>query len=184
MGMGRRGVRFLEYQREQRLPGPFYADDLVLCGELEEDLRAMVKEFFEVCRRGMKVNAGKTKVMVMNGEKGLDHQSVRFTQTGFIQSMSWNSNIWDVFWTNQVQMEQCVVVQWQVGGGLQVPSGSQLMLQICSFSELVLHETLLVPVLICGSQTMLWKEERSRIRAVQMENLRGLSQVLGGWIRV
>ena len=39
----------------------------------------------------------------------------------------------------------------------------------------VLHETLLVPVLIYGSETMLWKEkERSRTRAVQMDNLRGL----------
>ena len=39
----------------------------------------------------------------------------------------------------------------------------------------VLHETLLVPVLTYGSETVLWKEEeRSRIRAVQMDNLRGL----------
>ena len=37
----------------------------------------------------------------------------------------------------------------------------------------VLHETLLVPVLTYGSETMLWKEERYRIRAVQMDNLRG-----------
>ena len=36
-------------------------------------------------------------------------------------------------------------------------------------------ETLLVPVLMYGNETMLWKEkERSRVRAVQMENLRGL----------
>ena len=26
---------------------------------------------------------------------------------GFVQSTSWNLNIWDVFRTNQVQMEQC-----------------------------------------------------------------------------
>ena len=37
----------------------------------------------------------------------------------------------------------------------------------------VLHETLLVPVLMYDSETMLWKEkERSRIRGVQMDNLR------------
>ena len=35
--------------------------------------------------------------------------------------------------------------------------------------------SLLVPVLAYGSETMLWKEkERSRIRAVQMDNLKGL----------
>ena len=39
----------------------------------------------------------------------------------------------------------------------------------------VLQETLLVPVLMYGSDTMLWKEkERSRIRAIQMDSLRGL----------
>ena len=55
--------------REWRLPGLFYADDLVLCGESEEDLRAKVRQFVEVCRRRrLKVNGGKSKMMVMNGE--------------------------------------------------------------------------------------------------------------------
>ena len=35
VGMGRRGVKFMEEGGEWRLPGPFYADDLVLCGESE-----------------------------------------------------------------------------------------------------------------------------------------------------
>ena len=51
------------------------------------------------------------------------------------------------------------------------------MLGICSLSvlESFLHETLLVSVLMHGSETMLRKqEERSRVRAVQMNNLRGL----------
>ena len=49
------------------------------------------------------------------------------------------------------------------------------MLRICGFSVLVLHETLLVPILMYNIETMLWKEEkRSRIRAVQMDNLRGI----------
>ena len=38
-----------------------------------------------------------------------------------------------------------------------------------------MHELLLVLVLTYGNETMIWrKEERSRIRAVQMDNLRGL----------
>ena len=37
----------------------------------------------------------------------------------------------------------------------------------------ILHESLLVPVLMYGSETIIWREkERSRIRAVQMDNLR------------
>ena len=37
-------------ERERRLPGLLYTDDLVLCGESEEDLRAMMGRFVEVCR--------------------------------------------------------------------------------------------------------------------------------------
>ena len=49
------------------------ADDFVLYGELEEDQNAMVRGFAEVYRRrGLKVNADKSKVMVLNGEKGLE----------------------------------------------------------------------------------------------------------------
>ena len=62
--MERKGIRFLEDGREWRLLGLLYADDLVLCGESQEDLR-----FVEVCRRrGLKVN----KVMMLNGEEGLE----------------------------------------------------------------------------------------------------------------
>ena len=71
--MGRRGVRFQEERREWRLPGLLYAGDLVLCGELVEDLRAMVGRFVEVCRRRcLEVNTGKSKVMVLGGEEGLE----------------------------------------------------------------------------------------------------------------
>ena len=37
-----------------------------------------------------------------------------------------------------------------------------------------LHESLLVLVLTYGSETMLWKEEQSGIRAVQIDNFRDL----------
>ena len=55
---------------------------------------------------------------------------------------------------NQVQTRQSVVGRWRVGG-LQVPLGPSLMLGIYRFSVLVLHETLFVPVLMYGSETML-----------------------------
>ena len=42
MGMGRRGVRFMEDGREWRLLSLLYVDDLVLCGELKEELRVIV----------------------------------------------------------------------------------------------------------------------------------------------
>ena len=54
------------------MPSLLYVDDLVLYGESKEDLRMMVGCFVEMCRRrGLKVNAGKSKVM-LSGEKGLE----------------------------------------------------------------------------------------------------------------
>ena len=38
----------MKEERELGLPGLLYADDLVLCGESEEDLRAMVGSFVGV----------------------------------------------------------------------------------------------------------------------------------------
>ena len=52
------------------------------------------------------------------------------------------------------------------------------MLGVCSLQfecGKVMQESLLVPVLTYGSEIMIWREkEKSRIRAVQMDNLRGL----------
>ena len=61
MGMGWRGDYLASYMQMT-----------CLCVE-EEDLRVMVGQLVEVHRgKGLKVNAGKSKVMVMNGEEGLD----------------------------------------------------------------------------------------------------------------
>ena len=38
----------------------------------------------------------------------------------------------------------------------------------------VFHESLLVPVLKYGNETMIWWEDRSTIRAVHMDNFRGM----------
>ena len=66
MGMGRRGVRFLEDGIEWRLNSLLYVDYLILCSESEEHLRVTVGRFAEVCRsRGLKINACKNKVMVL-----------------------------------------------------------------------------------------------------------------------
>ena len=89
--------------------------------------------------------------------------------------MSLNLNIWSVFWTNQAQMGHNAIGRWQAGGGLQVPSGpfnaSDFQLEYARD----LHDTLFVPVIMYGSETMLWREKaRSRVKAVQMDNLRRL----------
>ena len=45
------------------------------CSELEEGLRAIVGRFLEVCkRRDLEVNASKSRVMLLNGEEGLEYE--------------------------------------------------------------------------------------------------------------
>ena len=52
-----------------------YVNDLVLRGESEEDLKVTVGRFVQVCRsRDLKVNANKSKVMVLGVEKGLEFE--------------------------------------------------------------------------------------------------------------
>ena len=47
----------------------------------------------------------------------------------------------------------------------------------------VLHESLLVPAVTYGTETLLWEEkERSRVRAVQMDNSE-VCWVSGEWIK-
>ena len=73
MGKERRGVRFLDDGKEWTLLGLLHADDLALCRKSEGDLWAMVGWFVEVSwTRGLKINAGKSKVMVLNGEERLE----------------------------------------------------------------------------------------------------------------
>ena len=49
-----------------------------------------------------------------------------------------------------------------------------------AFESGVVHKSLLVPVVTCGSETRIWREkERSRIRAVHVENHRGLLGIKG-----
>ena len=54
------------------MPDLLYTDDLVLYGESKEEMGAKVGRFVEVCRRGLKVNAGKSKVILLSGEEGLE----------------------------------------------------------------------------------------------------------------
>ena len=55
------------------MPSLLYADDVILCSEWEEDLRVIVRRFVEVVRRrGLKFNAGESKVMLLNEEEVLE----------------------------------------------------------------------------------------------------------------
>ena len=157
-GMGRRGVNFLEDGREWRLPGLLYADDFVLCGELVEDMRLMVGRFDEVCRRrGAKVSADKSKVIVLNGEEELECEvhldGIRlehfseFKYLGYILGESG---------THGAECSRKVASGKRVAGAIRSLVNTR---DLQLLGARVLLETLLVLFLMYGSGTMLWKEE-------------------------
>ena len=78
-----------------------YEDDLVLCGKLEEDLRAMVECFVEVGRRGLKIKADKSKG-ILDGEEGLEGENL--CGWDMIGESIKSSNIGMCFWMNHMQM--------------------------------------------------------------------------------
>ena len=97
----------MEDGRERRLPGLLYTDDLVLFGDSEENLRVMVRRFAKVCRRrGLKVNAAKSKVMVLNVEDGLECE-VHIDGIRLEHVLEFKYLV--VFWTNEAQMGQNAV---------------------------------------------------------------------------
>ena len=65
-----------------------------------------------------------------------------------------------------------------MASGTRVPGGIRSLVNVRSLQlecARVFYESLLVPFLTYGSEIMIWREkERSRIRAVQMDNLGGL----------
>ena len=69
MGMGRRG------ESGDYLASCMQMTWFCVNSQSEENLRTMMGQLVDVCRRrGPKVNGGKSKVMVLNGEEGLESE--------------------------------------------------------------------------------------------------------------
>ena len=171
IGMGKRGESgyYLVFE-----------DNLVLCGESEEDLRAMMGRLVEVCRRRkLKVNVGKSKVRVLNGEERLECEvQVDGIRLRYVSKFKYVECVFDVSGTDGAECSRKVVDAMRF-----LVNARDLQLECAR----VLHKTLLVPVLMYGSEKMLWKEnERSGIRAVNLRGFLGIrkrDRVLNARIR-
>ena len=132
------------------MPGLLHAGDFVLCGESEEDLKAIMGRFVELCkRRGLKINAGKSKKKLLEGEEGL--------------------------LGDEAERSRKVASGRRVAGAFRCLVSFRSLTLECAR---VLHESLTVNVLTYGSETIIWREKKwSRIKAVHMDNLRGLLDI-------
>ena len=86
--------------------------------------------------------------------------------------MSSNLNIWDVLDESGTDGAEC---SRKVASGRRVARAIRSLVNTRDLQlecARVLHGTLFIPVLMYGSETMFWKKDISRIRAVKMDNLR------------
>ena len=114
-------------------------------------------------RRGLKVNAGKSKVMLLVREEELECEI--FVDGICLEHVS--------EFTDEADCSKRVANGRRVAGVIRFLVISR-SLQLEGIL-MVLHESFLVPVLGYGSETMIWTEKvKSSIRALQMDNLRSL----------
>ena len=121
----------------------------------------------------MKINAGKSMVMEFSGEYGLECKvCVDGIRLEHVSEFKYLGCVLDESGTDEAEYSR------KVASGRKVTDAIRSLVNARGLElewAWALHESLLVPVLTNSSETMIWKEkEKSRIRAVQMENLRGL----------
>ena len=117
------------------------------------------------------MKAGKSKMMVMNGEEGLEWEvHVDGIHLEHVSELKYLRCVLEEACTFRAKCRRKVASERRVAGAIRSLVSAQDLQFECAR---VLHETLLVPFLKYGSETRLWKEkERSRIGVVQMDNLR------------
>ena len=133
-------------------------------------LRAILRRFIEVCRRGLKVNAGKSKVMLLDGEEGLECEVwVYGKRLAHFTEFKYFGCVLDELGTDEPECSRKVASVRRIAGAIRsLVNARSLQLEYAR----VLHKSLLVSVLKYDCKAMIWmKKERSRIWAVQMDNV-------------
>ena len=111
--------------------------------------------------------------MVLNGEEGLECEvHVDRIRLEHVSEFKYLGCVLDESDIDGVEYNRELPSGMRVVGAIwSLVNATDLQLECAR----VLHETLLIPVLMYGSGTMIWSEMgRSRVRAAQMDNLRRL----------
>ena len=112
-------------------------------------------------------------MIVLDGEEGLGHEvCIDGIHLGHISEFKYLGCVLDESGTDEADCSRKVACGIKVAGYIRSLVNARSLQPDCAR---VLHKPLLEYVHMYGSETMIWREkERSRIRAVQTNNLRGL----------
>ena len=101
--------------------------------------------FLEVCRRGLKVNAGKSKVMILGREQGLECQAcVGGIRVEHVSEFKYLGSVLDESGTDEAECNRKVASGRRVAGVIRSLVNARSLQLDCAR---VLHESFLVPVL-------------------------------------
>ena len=121
----------------------------------------------------MKVNAGKTKMMMLGGEEGLECEAcVDGMWLDHVLEFKYFRFVLDESSTDEAECRRKVTSGRTVASAFRSLVNARCLPREC---VRVLHESLVVHVLMYGSEKMICKEkERSKIRVVPIDSLRSL----------
>ena len=193
--VGRGGVKLEKQGEIWYLMDALFADDTVLLAESEGDLQKMVKEFEFVCsRRKLKVNVGKSKVMVFERQvrDTIDFRNpyrvvreeplhTRVEMRGVVMEevseFKYLGSVFSKHGSVEAEVRDRAMQGRKVIGAL----GSVMKGRTVSVdAKRGIRDSVLLPTLTYGSETWNWNAaDESRIRAVEMSYLRGASGVRG-----
>ena len=113
----------------------------------------MVCEVFR--RRGLKFNTGNSKMMILNGEKGLEYEVyVHMIRLEDVSEFKYLKSILKKLGIDGAQCSRKVVSGRRISDAIRsLVNARDFQIQYAR----VLHETLLVTILIYDSETVLWK---------------------------
>ena len=110
-------------------------------------------------RRGLKVNVGKSKAMVLNGEEGLECEvHVDGIRLENVSECKYLRCVLDESGKDGAEYSRNMASGRRLAGAIRsLVNAVDLQLECAR----VLHETMLVPVLTYGSETVLWRAKES-----------------------
>ena len=133
----------------------------------------MVGWFAEVCgRRELKVNPGKNKVMVLNGEEGLECEfHVDGIRLEYVSEFKYFGCVLNESGIDEAEYRRKVASEWMVTGAIRsLVNARDLQLECATVESCMKHWLYLF---LCMAVRQLMKEkERSRVKVVQMDNLK------------
>ena len=123
-------------------------------------------------RRGLKENVNKSKVMVIGKERTPCRILLDGEQLEQVSEFKYLGYMLDERGTDDAECNRKVVSGRKVSGAIKALVNEKGLSLDCAR---ILQESMLTPVLLYGSESMVWdKSYRSKVQAVQMDNLRSV----------